>query len=84
MVQFEGKHKSHYYIGNVIKKFQNELLVNFMKQSGNKFVWPEIDDSSTVDLKDIVAVLDPPSINNRQQYDFILKEEHKSFLARPI
>lgn len=78
LVKFEGKNKKYYYyIGIVKKKFQDEFLIKFMKKSGSKFVWPENEDISSVELKDIVAVLDEPNINNRQQYEFLLDPKYE-------
>lgn len=77
LVKFDGKTKEYYYIGIVMKKFQDEFLIKFMKKSGSKFVWPENEDMSSVELKDIVAVLDEPNINNRQQYEFPLNSKYK-------
>ena len=43
LVKFEGKNKNfYYYIGNILKKIQDEFLVKFMEKSGKKFVWQKM------------------------------------------
>lgn len=75
-----GKKSIHNYVGVVTKKFNDELLVKFMKKSANKFVFPLTDDISLIELPDIVTVLDQPTVNNRQQYQFVIAEKFMKLL----
>lgn len=53
---------------------QKECSVKYLKRTpGEKFVFPEIDDISSIDFADIVLVLQQPTMNNRDQYLFDLK-----------
>lgn len=64
----------HLYVGVVVKKFNDELLISFLKKStSNLYVFPENEDISHVEIKEIVKVLNPPTINNRGQYHFDIK-----------
>lgn len=55
----------------VVKKFNGELLISFLKKStSNFFVFPEKEDISHVELSDIVTVLSSPNVNNRGHYHF--------------
>nr|CAD7447743.1 unnamed protein product [Timema bartmani] len=48
-----------------------EFTVSFLKNSfGEKFVFPEKEDISVIDMSDIVQVLNPPTINKRGQHMF--------------
>lgn len=72
VVRFTGRKKCHHYLGIVLEKAENELLVKFMKKSGVMFVFPDKEDLSSVDPSDVVAKVGQPSVNNRQQYTFSL------------
>ena len=65
-----GKKSEKQYGGLVIDKTQNDLQLKFLKKSGNKFVFPEIDDIAYVDYSDVIKILLEPSVNNRQHYFF--------------
>lgn len=48
-----------------------EYTVKYMRRSSsNKFIFPNIDDISTVEVSDVVGILDQPMLNNRGQYMF--------------
>lgn len=83
LVKFQGKTKNsfYYYIGTILRMCKDEFLIRFIKKSGKQFVWPDQEDISFVDKDDVVAVLEQPDINNRQQYDFSLDMKYQSCLA---
>lgn len=65
------KKTHHHYVGMVVKKFNDELLISSLKKStSNFFVIPEKEDISHVELSDIVTVLSSPNVNNRGHYHF--------------
>lgn len=70
VVKFDGKKTIYHYVGLVTKEEENdELLVKFLKRSaGTFFVFPEIEDLCPVQRSDVVAKLEQPLVNNRQQY----------------
>lgn len=74
VIKFEGRKMVHHYIGVVLSEQDNgELLIKFLKKSpGMMFVFPNMEDICSVDMKDVVAKLKPPSLNNRQQYKFCI------------
>lgn len=74
VVKFEGRKIIHHYVGLVLsEKDDSELLIKFLRKSaGMMFVFPEMDDICLVNAKDVVAKLNSPSINNRQQYKFCI------------
>lgn len=75
-MKFDGKKTIHHYIGLVTKEEENdELLVKFLKRSaGTFFVFPEIEDLCPVQRSGVVAKLEQPLVNNRQQYKFSLSD----------
>ncbi|GBL88743.1 hypothetical protein AVEN_158880-1 [Araneus ventricosus] len=81
IVTLSGKKSFHYYIGLVLQHHDEELVVKFMKKSsGKKFVFPEIEDISSIDLKDIICILNQLLVNNRQHYEFIINEKYMKLL----
>lgn len=81
IVQFSGKRTIQYYIGLVFQKDTTEIMVKFFKKSsGNKYVFPEVEDVSVVDYDDVVCILNQPEVNQRQQYEFVIEDTYKKFL----
>lgn len=73
IVKFQTtKNNLRYYVGLVQGVgTQNEFIVKFLRKSGATFyIFPENDDVSAVDKKDIVHKLCQPNVNNRGQYIF--------------
>lgn len=63
----------HHYIGLVLQYHRKDLVIKFIKKSSKKkFIFPEIEDISSTDLKDVICALNQ-SLINRQQYEFIMK-----------
>lgn len=81
IVKLLGKKKFHYYIALVLKESIKDLTVKFLKKSsGNKFTFPDIEDVSIIDFKDVVMVLKQPLVNNRQQYEFSVVDKYLKLL----
>lgn len=75
IVQFQSKKNLRHYIGLVtnIDCSVMDCEVKFLKKkSGSlkEFCFPEKDDISLVELRDIVKILHNPLINRRQNYVF--------------
>lgn len=49
--------------------------------SGNKFIFPAIEDVSLVEQSDIVSVLEQPILNNRNYYVFSIDSDKIANLA---
>lgn len=65
-------------------KFNDEHLISFLEKStSNFYVFPENEDISHVEIKAIVKVLNPPTINNRGQYNFDIKTIVSNFFQIP-
>lgn len=72
IVRLISKKCSKYFVGLVlnIDKHLN-FTVKFLKKiHENKFVFPEKDDISIIDLDEIVSILNLPNLNKREQYIF--------------
>ena len=50
---------------------EDEVLLSFMKKSGNNYVWPEPRDVATQPRADILCSVQPPTLKNeRAQFMF--------------
>lgn len=62
LVKFATKKTLKYYIGQVVEihSGQFEVTVNFLRKQGNNFIFPTIEDQSTIDFDNIVLHLPSP------------------------
>lgn len=82
VVKFAGKKSIKHYIGLVLSKDGNEFSLKYMRRvTGNKFIFPTIDDISVVDQSDIVFILKQPDLNNRNYYVFTTDLDNISNLS---
>lgn len=81
VVKFLGKKNVKHYVGVVLSssgEFNEEYSVKFMRKSGTKFIFSQQEDIADVEQNDIVCILDPPIINNRNQYTFYINENFEN------
>lgn len=61
LVKFTTKKTCQYYVGKVLKLIgEEEYEISFMRRHGNKFVFPVVEDTSSVLLQDIELHLPDP------------------------
>ncbi|KAL1488410.1 hypothetical protein ABEB36_014884 [Hypothenemus hampei] len=71
VVKLIAQRSIKYYVAVILSKTDDEIMVKFMRKSlGNKFAFPASDDIASVEIFEIVEILNQPSVNNRQQYTF--------------
>lgn len=86
VVQFCGKKSIKHFIGIVlntedeVEDEDNSIFVKFMKKGAKGFIFPEIDDTSVVNLLDVKEVLETPTIDRRGEYLFQNKSLRKFHL----
>ena len=59
---------------------EGEIVVRYLRNSGNTFVFPVRDDISVVCVQNVVEVLPPPTIDNRGQHFFCFLDFTLQFL----
>lgn len=62
LVKFATKKRIVHYIGKIVEILENgEFLVKFLKKNARGFIFPEIEDISSVERKDVVSKLPRPT-----------------------
>ena len=60
IVKYCSKRHVAHLVGQVTKMTDEGILVNFLKQSGDTFLWPEEADQDIINVKNIECVLPSP------------------------
>lgn len=63
VVKYCTKKTSATFVGQVtsVNGYEDTANINFLKQNGSYFIWPEAADVDTVDQADIIKILTPPT-----------------------
>jgi len=70
-IKFESKNSFIYYVGLVLEMEKDELKIMFARKklgSSLKFVFPDVDDITQVDIKDVKLRLPCPTITRNLQH----------------
>lgn len=70
LVKYSTKKLIKHFLGNVIEQNDGGWVVKFTRQYKNKFLWPKIEDTDTVDETDIIKVLPQPTTDRRGLLNF--------------
>lgn len=70
LVKYSTKKLIKHFVGNVIEQNDGGWIVKFTRPYKNKFVWPKIEDTDTVNENDIITVLPQPTQDRRGLLDF--------------
>lgn len=70
-VEYAGKKSTLQFIGQVTEEVEDMYEVKFLTKSGQKYIFPNIDDIDVIKIDSIVRVLQEPTLDSRGHYSFI-------------
>lgn len=71
LVKYETKKSCKHFIGQVLSLSKDGLHIKFLKKTvGEKFVWPEVEDTDIIGYNCVVKILPIPKIERRGHYIF--------------
>ena len=70
-VEYAGKKSTLQFIGQVTEEVEDMYEVKFLTKSGQKYIFPNIDDIDVIKIDSIVRVLEEPTLDSRGHYSFI-------------
>ncbi|KAK9704005.1 hypothetical protein QE152_g28556 [Popillia japonica] len=69
LVKYETKKSCKHFIGQVLSLSKDGLHIKFLKKTvGEKFVWPEVEDTDIIGYNCVVKILPTPKIERRGHY----------------
>ena len=65
LVKYSTKKTLRYYVGQILEERDEMIKVKFLRRKGNYFIWPTVEDISSITEDDVVRVLPAPKTKRR-------------------